>query len=263
MRAALFAILMLPCLLSSCGGRSDANVIVAGSTSVQPYTEKLAEEYAHIYPDNDIDVLGGGSTFGVAAVINGTAHIGMSSRALKKDEQYLWTVEIAKDGLAIIIHPENPQTGLSLDIIRGIYTGEISSWSDIGGSDAKIHLIAREEASGTRSAFEDLVMIGAEISPKAIIQDSNGAVKQLVSEDRHAIGFISLGLVDQSVKALQVDDAEPSKANIMNGSYSLYRPFLYISDGEPEAMAKHFIDFALSPQGQRFLTNEGLITSVK
>jgi len=239
--------------------RSGLALIIAGSTSVQPFAELLAEEYAHVNPETEIDVQGGGSSAGITAVQSGTADIGMSSRMLKGNELDLWSVEIAKDGLAIIVHPDNPVNDLSIGLLQKIYTGEITDWSDAGGSDAKIHIIAREEGSGTRSAFEDLVMGAGFITPKAIIQDSNGAVRQLVSGDKKSIGFISLGLVDDTVKAVRLGGVSPTWDNISNGSYSLYRPFLFITAEEPADLARSFIDFALSPEGQRMLVEEGLI----
>jgi len=246
-------------MASSCGGRQNLTVIVAGSTSVQPFAELLAEEYAHERPEIEIDVQGGGSSAGITAVISGTADIGMSSRMLKGDELELWSVEIAKDGLAIIVHPGNPLDNLSEDQLRGIYTGSIQNWMEVGGADARIHIISREEGSGTRSAFEDLIMESEYISPKAIVQDSNGAVRQLVSGDRNSIGFISLGLVDDTVKALRLRGIDPTWANISNGSYSLYRPFLFVTREEPAGSVKQFISFALSDEGRRMLTEEGLI----
>jgi len=245
---------------SGCGGRGNhGSVIVAGSTSVQPYAEILAEEYAHFYPEHAVDVQGGGSSAGITAVESGAADIGMSSRKLSEKEQYLWSVEIAKDGLAVIIHPANRLEDLTIEQVRGIYSGQYGGWNDVGGRDAKIHVVTREEGSGTRSAFEDLVMEDALIAPTAIVQDSNGAVRQLISNDPNAIGFISLGLVDSSVRALRLGGVEASWENITNGRYSLFRPFLFVTNGTPEGMAKAFIDYSLSAEGQRLLLNEGLV----
>jgi len=251
-------------LVTACGGRPKDVVIVAGSTSVQPYAEILAELFAVHYPGSEIDIQGGGSSAGITAAQNGTADIGMSSRALKEEEQGLHYVEIAKDGLAIIINPGNPIQDVTLEQIRGIYSGKITNWSELGGKDAKIHMIAREDGSGTRSAFEDLVMgKDYEISPKSIVQNSNGAVRQLVSDDVNAIGFISLGLVNDNVKALKLDGIAPTRENVINDSYPLYRPFLYVFVGTPEGLAKEFIDFTLSHEGQQLLESEGLIPVIE
>lgn len=249
-------------LLTACN-RSGTGVIIAGSTSVQPYAEILAEEFALLYPESIIDVQGGGSSAGITAAEAGTADIGMSSRALKNEEQTLWSVEIARDGLAIIVHPQNPIGDLTLAQICDIYAGKITNWSELGGTDAKIHLIAREEGSGTRSAFETLVMGEVLITSKAIIQASNGAVRMLVSSDQNAIGFISLGLVNSQVKALSLGGVAPTLENVSNGSYSLFRSFLFVMRQEPTGPVKEFIDFVLSREAQQILVHEGLIPVIE
>ena len=215
-----------------------ADIIVAGSTSVQPFAEILAEEYMILHPDVTIDIQGGGSAAGIMAAQSGTADIGMSSRALKDEEKSLWYVEIARDGLAVIVHPSNPIRNLTLDQIRDIYAATISNWSQLGGPKSKIHVITREEGSGTRAAFESLVMGKAEITPRAMVQDSNGAVRQLVADDPNSIGFISLGLVNEKVKALELGGVAATRENVINGSYGLSRPFLFITRGQPEGQTK-------------------------
>ena len=253
--AAFFVVL----ILSSCAGKSDARVIVAGSTSVQPYAEILAEEFALSAPECEIDIQGGGSSAGVAAVVSGAAEIGMSSRDLNESESDLWSVTIARDGLAIIAHPDNPVSDLTPDEVRGIYAASITDWSEVGGNGAKIHVITREEGSGTRSAFEGLVMGDELITPRAIVQDSNGAVRQLVSNDKNSIGFISLGLVDDGVKALNLDGVPPTAENVINGAYELYRPFLLVCADEPAGYARRFIDYIFTPEAQSLMAGEGLI----
>ena len=217
-----------------------------------------------MYPNHEIDIQGGGSSAGITATESGTADIGMSSRALKDTEGYLWSTEIAKDGLAVIVNPSNPINNLTIPQIRRIYEGEISNWGEAGGHDSKIHIIAREEGSGTRAAFEELVMgDGHEIDPRAIVQNANGAVRQLVAGDPDSIGFISLGLVDSTVKAIRLNGVEATRENVMDGSYSLFRPFLFVAKEQPAGDAKLYVDFALSPEGQEMLAREGLITGRK
>ncbi|MCL2805781.1 MAG: phosphate ABC transporter substrate-binding protein [Treponema sp.] len=254
---AMFIILLT---LTACGGRSNSFLVVAGSTSVQPYIELLAEEYERLNPGSGIDIQGGGSSAGITAAESGAADIGMSSRWLKRTEEDLWSVEIARDGLALIVHPGNPVTDLTLEQIRDIYTAAINDWSQIGGRQARIHIIAREEGSGTRSAFEEMVMGDHRITPRAIVQDSNGAVRQLVAGDPNSIGFISLGLVDQTVKAIKLGSIEASRENVINRSYSLFRPFLFVTKAiPPEGLAMEFIEFILSPEGKELMAQEGLI----
>ena len=258
-RIILVILLFLLCL--SCSRRA-AGIIIAGSTSVQPFAEVLAEEYALAHPESAIDIQGGGSAAGIMAARSGTADIGMSSRSLNDDERRLWSCEIAKDGLAIIVHPNNPVQDLTIKQVSDIYSGKITEWGELGGRKARIHIIAREEGSGTRSAFESLVMVKDQISPKAIVQDSNGAVKQLVSGDVNSIGFISLGLVDHTVKALSLNHIAPNRENVINGSYSLFRPFLFVAENDPAGGAGEFVDFTLSEEGQQILVHEGLIHGV-
>ncbi|MCL2494567.1 MAG: phosphate ABC transporter substrate-binding protein [Oscillospiraceae bacterium] len=256
------ALLMLSALFLS-GCRPEHSVVIAGSTSVLPYAEILAEAYAHLHAADEIDVQGGGSSAGITAAESGAADIGMSSRSLKESEKHLWSIEIAKDGLAVIVHPGNPVADLTLEQVRAVFAREITSWSQVGGADYDINVIAREEGSGSRSAFEDLVMGESKISPRAIVQASNGAVRQLVSGDKNAIGFISLGLVEEGekpVKALRLGGVEAARENVVNGTYSLFRPFLFVCAREPEGDAMAFVEFALSPEGRRILEAEGLVT---
>jgi phosphate transport system substrate-binding protein len=195
------------------------------------------------------------------AAQSGTADIGMSSRTLKDEEKSLWYVEIARDGLAVIVHPSNPIQNLTLNQVRDIYAATVSNWSQLGGTTSKIHVITREDGSGTRAAFVSLVMDKTEITPRAIVQDSNGAIRQLVADDPNSIGFISLGLVDKTVKALELGGVAATRENVINGSYGLSRPFLFIARSQPTGQTKQFIDFTLSAEGQRLLANEGLIPS--
>ena len=261
----LYVILIIACTVffaTACNGASSVAVTIAGSTSVQPYIEILVEDYAHIHPEQIIDVQGGGSSAGIQAVESGTAELGMSSRALYESEAHLWSIEIAADGLAIIVNPQNPVTNLTKSQLCGIYAGEYTNWSELGGADVKIHVITREEGSGTRSAFEDMVMGELRITPKAIVQASNGAVRQLVSDDPYSIGYISLGLVDNGekpVSAVSIDGIKATHDNISSGEYSLFRSFLLVAAKEPVGNTMQFIKYIQSSNGQSVLLEEGLI----
>lgn len=246
--------------LSGCRGGEAGGLTLAGSTSVQPFAELLAEEYMGQHPDSPpINVQGGGSTAGIQAAQTGAADIGMSSRGLRGDETGLQTITIARDAIAIIVNPKNPVGDLTLEQIRAIFSGEVANWNEVGGDDHPITLVTREEGSGTRGAFQELVMGEAEISSGAIVQDSNGAVREIVAGDPHAIGYISLGIADEREKVLKVDGVEPSIETVEGGEYRLVRPFLFVLKGKPQGLAKDFIDFALSPEAQELLTQEGLI----
>ena len=246
--------------LSSCS-RSSNGIILAGSTSVQPFAEVLAEAYMTLHPGIKIDVQGGGSAAGILATKSGTTDIGMSSRSLAGDETSLWSVEIARDGLAIVINPDNPIVNLTLEQVRDIYSGKTNNWSFLGGKKSEIHVFTREDGSGTRSSFESLVMGKTEIMAGALVENSNGAIRQLVADDPAAIGFISLGLVDKTVKALELNGITATREHVIDGTYNLSRPFLFLTLQEPTGLVKEFIDFTLSEQGKQILNDQGLITT--
>jgi phosphate transport system substrate-binding protein len=254
-------VLFLFLLLAAATGcqRSRAGITVAGSTSVEPFAELLAEEYMRLHPQSHIYVQGGGSTSGIVAARSHAAQIGMSSRALLPEEKDLLAVTIARDAIAVIVHPKNPMNELSLTQIVQIFSGKVKNWKEVGGNFHPIVLVTREEGSGTRESFQKFVMKKEEIGLEALVQDSNGAIRQVVSSDINAIGYISLGLVNEKVKALRISAVEPNVSNIENGTYTLVRPFLFVFDKEPTGEAKSFLDFVLSPAAQRLLEKEGLV----
>lgn len=246
-------------LSKSGASRKETSITVAGSTSVMPFSEKLAEFYMLQHPNLSVDVQGGGSSAGIQASINRTVSIGMSSRKLKPDEKVLKEIPICYDGISIIVHPKNPLQDISLEQIRKIYSGQIRNWKELGWIDRNIDAVSREEGSGTRGAFEELVMGKEFIDDGIMVQDSNGSVKEVVATDPYSIGFVSLGMVDRNVKALSIEGAAPTVQNIRKNKYSMVRPFLYLTAGEPTGPAKLFIDFVLSREGQNILRKEGLV----
>ncbi len=249
-------------IIALCVGcqRAKAGITVAGSTSVQPFAELLAEEYVSRHPHDHVYVQGGGSTAGIEAVRTHAANIGMSSRSLLPDEKDLYAVTIAKDAIAIIVNPKNPIWDLSLEQARQVFSGKIKNWRELGAPPHPIVLVNREEGSGTRESFQKFVMGKEEISLESLVQDSNGAIRQVVSNDPYAIGYISLGLVNRQVKALRISGIEPNLTNIESGKYTLVRPFLFVFDAEPKGEARTFLEFVLSPVAQKLLSQEGLVT---
>jgi len=233
---------------------------IAGSTSVQPFAEMLAEEYMGHHAQEKIFIQGGGSSAGVQAVRTEAAQVGMSSRNLTPSEQDLLGVPIAYDAIVIIVHPKNPTRNLAREEIRGVFSGKIRNWSEIGGKNHPITLVSREEGSGTREAFQHLIMGKEEISLRALVQDSNGAIRQVIADDPNAIGYISLGLVNDRVIALKIDGVEPSVENIKAKKYQFVRPFLFIFKHEPQGSGKKFLDYILSSEGQKILVHEGLVS---
>jgi phosphate transport system substrate-binding protein len=253
-------------VLSVALGRGKVSAVnLVGSTSVQPFAEMLSQEFNKQHPDCLVDVQGGGSTQGLRAVDNRMADIGMCSRALTAEEmadttKNYRTVTIARDGLAIVVHPSNPIADLSIEQVRKMFAGdEITNWSQVGGPDAPIRLITREEGSGTREAFTKMVMGKLRISRAALTQESNGSVKELVRTDPCAIGYMSLGLVKGELNMVRMDGVQPTVEEVLAGRYPLVRPFLFVTYGQPGDRARRFIDFVLSPRGQKLLQQEGLV----
>ena len=254
-----FAFLGASLFLAGCQ-RQKGGLTVAGSTSVEPFAEVLAEDYMEHHGKEKIFIQGGGSSAGIQAVRTGAAQVGMSSRLLTPQEQDLLAFPIAYDAIAVIVHPANPLRNLTLDQIRKIFSGQVRRWEEVGGKNAAITLVSREEGSGTREAFQHLLMGKSEISLRALVQDSNGAIRQVVSDDPNSIGYISLGLVNEKVKAVGIEGVEATIENIRLKTYKVVRPFLFVFKSEPQDTAKRFLDFVLSETGQKLLVQEGLVS---
>lgn len=235
------------------------SITIAGSTSIQPFSEVLAEEYMAENPGTRINVQGGGSTQGIVSVKTGVADIGASSRELKPEEKGLHEFVIARDGIAVIVNPRNKVSNLSMQQLKDIFSGKITSWKDVGETDAPITLVSREAGSGTRDGFENLVMQKTSITNKALVCNSNGAVRYVVAGDPNAIGYISMANVDESVKMISVDGVPCTAETILQGRYKISRPFIYLTRKEPRGLARSYIDFVLSQRGQEILKNEGVV----
>jgi len=262
-------------MVSGCGKQKATNdsttglsgtLTIAGSTSVQPFSDVLAEKFMEKNKNVQVNVQGGGSSQGIEAATSGAAAIGSSSRAVKDEEKTkgnLVDTTIALDGIAIIVHPANTVGNLKTEDIQNIYLGNIKNWKEVGGSDAPITVVSREEGSGTREAFTSLVMDKKDILKTAIIQNATGAVRTTVVGDKNAIGYVSLASLNESVKALEIDGAAATDANVKAGTYKLQRPFVYVTKEAPAGLAKAFIDFVLSAEGQKIITDEGAISIIK
>ena len=238
---------------------ADVKLQIAGSTTVLPVAEECARVFMEKHPGSRIFVSGGGSSHGVQAVADGTVDIGCASRDLKSSEidahPDLVAHGIAKDGVAVIVHPSNPVTELTMEQLQGIYTGTITNWKDVGGTDSEIMVVTREEGSGTRDCFEQAVMkpIKAEITDHGIIQDSNGKTRATVAGSAQAIGFISLGYVNSDVSAIRLDGIEPTVKSVVDGSYAISRTLWMITNGNPDSSEQAFLDFVLGYDGQKIV----------
>ena len=246
------------------------DVIQAGSTSVQPLSQELADAFMDEHSKVIIDIQGGGSGQGVKAVEEDLVDFGALSRELKDEEKEFAKHEwvIAKDGIAIVVNKDVDIDDLSKDQIKDIFTGEITNWSEVGGTDAKIEVVVREEGSGTRDAFNELTgVLGKDADGNnidntietALIQGSTGAIVQTVSSTEHSIGYISLGSLNDSVVALHVEGVAPSAATVLDGSYIISRPFILITGRDLSEQAQAFIDFIMSVDGQTIVEDSGFI----
>ena len=243
-------------------------VTVTGSTTVLPIAALAAERFTDLHPEIDVQVNGGGSGVGVQAAGEGTAMIGMSSRDVKTEEKEKFPnlVEhaIAMDGIAIITHTSNPISSLTLDQIREIYEGKITNWSEVGGKSGEIVLVGRDSASGTREFFYTEVMKTADFAPKQLEKGSNGALKQTIEQTPNAIGYVSLGYLDDTIHTvpLNIDGALviPTVETIKSGEYPVSRPLYLLTNGEPTGPIADFISFiAKTPEGREIIYEEGFL----
>lgn len=243
------------------GGSGEQKITIAGSTSVQPVAEKLAAAYMKEHPNVKINVQGGGSGVGIKNAAQGVVDIGTSSKELSSNESAgLKQYTIGKDGIVVAVNTENSVSGLTKDELKSIFSGNTTNWNEVGGSSATINVITREDGSGTRKAFEEIVMgKTTKIKSSAIVQSSTEAVKQTVKGDPNAIGFISLANLDSSVKALKVNGVAPSEATVADGSYQLQRPFIFLTKGEATGTVKEFIDWVMGPEGQAIVKAEKVV----
>lgn len=240
-------------------------VTISGSTSVGPLAEKLAMKYAE---ENDvkIEINQIGSSAGIANAINGVSQIGMASRDLKQEEKDsdLQELIIAYDGIVVVTHPSNPIKNLTMEQVKQIFTGEVTNWKDLGGEDMEIVVVSREDGSGSRDAFQEIVGYeSGQLIKNAIVASGNGNIKTTVAMNKHAIGFISFEYIDESVSAMAINGVEAKAENVLAGQYELSRPFLFVhKENVPEA-AKQFMAFILTPEGQKVVESAGAIPITK
>lgn len=254
----LFGTALLAVMPLSCRPKAQSQLTIAGSTSVQPFIERVAEVYMRQNPGLKVVVQGGGSTAGVQAVRDGAAAIGMCSRRLSEQEKDLTPILIARDGIAIIVNPRNPVSNLTAPQVRDVFAGTLTDWSEVGGKKARIWVVTREPGSGTRGAFEELLMHGERVTDSALVQDSNGSVREIIAGFPEGIAYVSSGLVNEEVKGVSLDGVPPTEDNVRTGKYALVRPFLFVVKGEPTAAAKQFIHYVLDEEGQQLLEDEHL-----
>ncbi|NJP05236.1 MAG: phosphate ABC transporter substrate-binding protein [Chloroflexaceae bacterium] len=244
-------------------GELKGRISMVGSTTVQPLVEAMGTVYNNIHPDVQLDIGAGGSVVGIQAVQKGDVDIGMSSRHLD-DEEILAGMElhqIAIDVLAVIVHPDNPVDDLSLEQLRAIYLGEVTNWQAVGGEDMPILPVVREVTSGTRGAFDEIVLDDQQPDESVVdVQITAGEVERKVATTPNAIGYIGFGHINpDEIKVLTIDEIVPSPETALDQSYTLQRPLLLITGSLSRHLAQNFVDFALSPEGQQIVAREGWV----
>ena len=245
-------------LACGCNKRAES-VTLAGSTAFAPFAEKLGGQFMAKNPGVRISVQGGGSTVGIQSAQQGKAQIGMADMVkLPPEADGLTSVVVARDGVAVIVNHASTMANLSMDQLRDIFNGKIANWKEIGGADGAITVVSREAGSGTRSSFEQIVG-NVKLSANALVQDSNGSIRETVAGDPRAIGYLSHGLVNDKIKALTIDGIPCSTEAVMAGKYPLVRPIFLLTKGAPQGAAKTFIEFIVSDAGQAQIRKDGLI----
>ncbi len=248
---------------------AEERIIIDGSTTVGPIAKAFAEYYMSKNKDVNITVSESGSGNGAKSLINGMCHVADMSRFMK-DKEFAAAVKkgrtpvahvVAIDGIVMVVHPSNPVKGFTVAQVRDIYMGRITNWKDLGGPNVEIVMISRDTNSGTYETFEKLVMKKKKIYEKAEYVGSNGAIRQRVQSTPASIGYIGLGFVDRSVKALEIDGIVPDMNTISSGIYPIARPLFMFTDGYPK-LGTHlhrFITLHLSPRGQEIIEEIGFI----
>jgi phosphate transport system substrate-binding protein len=280
MMKTVMAVIAASTLVAGAAQAAD-RLVMDGSTTVGPIAKAFAEYYMTLNPDVNVTVSESGSGNGAKSLINGVCDIANLSRFMK-DKEFSAAVEagtmpvphvVAMDGLPILVHPSNPVADLTVEQVRKIYMGEITSWKEVGGANKTVVVISRDTNSGTYETFHKLVMtheVGGD-KVKEKIKDgseyvgSNGAVRQRVQSTPNAIGFAGLGFVDKSVKAVKVNSVYPSRSTVSSGQYPVSRPLFMFTNGYPK-LGSHvyrFVTLHLSERGQEIIEDIGFVPVTK
>lgn len=253
--------------LANGAAHAQQNLVVKGSTTVLPIAQAAAEAFMKKNPGVNVSISGGGSGDGIKALLDKTTDIANSSRNIKPEETALAATKgvkpveykIAIDAIVPVVHPGNPVKNLSIEQLSLIYQGKVRNWKEVGGRDMQIVVVSRDTSSGTYEIWEQKVMHKEKVTPRAQLQASNGAIVQVVSKNRYAIGYIGIGYLNKSLKALSVNEIAGTPANALSGKYPIARPLYMFTDGESRGPAGDYINFILSPAGQSIVRKEGFV----
>ncbi|MBI5058760.1 PstS family phosphate ABC transporter substrate-binding protein [candidate division KSB1 bacterium] len=283
-RTAFLAVALLTTLLLcvSCSrkeaGQASTSIQIKGSDTMVNLVAAFAEDYMKANKQIDISVTGGGSGTGISALINGTTDICAASRSFKDNEREQAKqrgvnpveLSVGMDGLAVMVNPANPISELALEQIKQIYTGGYTRWSDVGGPDQPIVVLSRESNSGTYVYFQEHVLNKADFAATVRLMPSTGAIVQALRDDKWAIGYGGVAYGENSqIKILNVKSTPdaaavfPSEAAVHDGSYPIARPLFYYTNGQPTGELKKFVDWCLSPAGQKIVVESGYMTVKK
>ncbi len=255
-------------VLLSAGFALAGTLQINGSTTVLPIAQEIVEAYMKANPGVEISLSGGGSGNGIKALVDGTTDIADSSRFIKQEEvalavqkgRYPVPFAVAYDSIVPVVHPTNSVANLSLAQLKDIYMGKIRSWKEVGGPDKDIVVISRDTSSGTYESWEELVLKKARPTPRALLQASSGAVAQAVAGNPNAIGYLGIGYLNASVKALTVGGVEASAETTLNGAYPISRPLFMFTQGWPTGEVARFMRYVLNPnQGQPLVKKAGYV----
>ena len=246
-------------------------LVIKGSTTVLPIAQAAGEAFMKKNPGMNVSISGGGSGDGIKALIDKTTDIADSSRDIKPEESKLAASKgvnpkahaVAIDAIVPIVHPSNPLKEISVDQLSLIYQGKITDWKELGGSSKKISIVSRDTSSGTYETWEQKILHGAKVTPRAQLQASNGAIVQAVSKNKYAVGYVGIGYLNKTVRPLKVNGVEANAETAISGKYPIARPLYMFTDGEPKGPAAQFIKFLLSPEGQAVVKKEGFVTLKK
>lgn len=269
----LGSIMLTGCGSPAAGGQTETNtetkaskIQAVGSTTVAVPMEELAAKYKEEKTDAVIEVQGVGSSAGVKAAHEKTADIGMVSRELKDSEKEYGLIEtvIAHDGIAVVVNPANGVSDLTADQVKGIFEGTITNWSEVGGANEDIIVVTREDGSGTRSAFEEILGLQKDyegkkissIAQTALVAEGNGTIKATVASKTGAIGYVSLGYVDDTVTTISVDGVVPTPETVKSGEYSVARPLLILTQPDAPEYVQEYVEFILGDEGQEVVSEK-------
>ncbi|MEP7016231.1 MAG: phosphate ABC transporter substrate-binding protein [Verrucomicrobiota bacterium] len=261
-------VIILAVALGLTQAKADKLVIKGSDTLGAKLVPQLAEQFKAQHSGTNIDIAAEGSTTGIAAIIDGTAEIGMSSRRAKPAEvgaaaskgKHLKPTIVAYDGIAVILNSANPVKALTKKQVEQIFTGEVTDWSAVGGSGGKISIYTRNTSSGTYSDFKELAMKKRDYAPSSQKMAGNEQIASEVGKNPNGVGYVGLAYTKASgIKAMSIDGNVPSVQTVLNKSYPYARPTFYYTNGEASGVAKEFLDFTIGPVGQKIVGRVGFV----